>query len=201
MWSGNNESIMYGIDCFRSVEVNLLSLPQMYRNDFIKHTNDHTAIDQMFGSIIAWIFRAASCFDETLAHNMILDQIKENQENIENYFRRDWFVYDNNHNFVGSFGVRTHNPQSGFLYVGKRVLEISATISSEFRGKGVAKKLAPVFMSELKRVYPDDVFVLSTIPNNAIVSHLATINGFTKVHTYTEYVVFVPIIFNLYTLK
>ncbi len=189
-------------DNFQLVEVNLFSLPEPYYSDFIKHTNRGSNVGgQMFECIISWIFHSILWFDETIAYNMILDKLRENQDCIENNFRKDWFIYDGDHKFVGTFGLRTHDPQSGFLYIGKRVLEISATITDEYRGKGIVKKLAPEFVIEMKREFPEDMFVLSTHSNNAIVSHLATINGFKKVHTYTDYIAFIPIQFDLYILE
>lgn len=189
------------IDDFELVEINMLSLTEPYKTDFINHTNDHSMIEQMFGYFISFIFRFAFYFDKTLAYNMLFNKIKEDQINIENYFRKDWLMYNPDHELVGTFGVRTHDPKSGFLYIGKRVLEISATICAKLRGKGIAKKLAPDFVAELKREYPNDVIVLSTVSNNSIVSHLAVINGFVKVHTYVDYVAFIPIIFDLYMLE
>lgn len=154
--------------------VDLLNLSPSEEEAYVVLTNDYDAAAQVFGTTIANVFYTASFLNKKIAYDTMKKKINKDKEIIPNYHRDDWFIYLDNV-FVGTMALRTSDH---VLKDKPNVLELSASIKSEFRSKRIVSGLFPLFIQKFKQEHPDTSIMIRTIQSNEVVCHLVKKNNF-----------------------
>lgn len=174
-------------------QVVLENLEELDKKVFIESTNDFEAVEQMFGTFVAYAFSVKSYFNPATAYEAMLEKRKKEREKYSNTYKVfDWFIEDNRHSkYIGHisiFSPQTMIPRNildQYSIPEDELLEMGAALTKDYRGKKIASGLAPLFINKLQECteFGKAWIMLSTLTGNSPVHTVAEKQGFQNLGT------------------
>ena len=181
--SFNISTLLLGNYDFRQVDFEKLN--ERDHKTYITFTADFEAIQQMHGTPVACTFRPLLFFYPSLGYDLIIQERNKNAELSGKHTKIDWFIEQNNQfvGHIGLTGLSKDYPPEILAQINKKddnIINISAKLSCDYRGKGIAKELLPLCLTRLNNApaFKGKSILIATRTDNNQVHKLARNNGF-----------------------
>ena len=199
----NNPKISsFDINNLSTFHFRLVDLCDMINYDkhlFMSIVNDFDVAQQLFGTVLAWIFYMGLNFNNEITYQYIRHFILQEKHKSLTYQYHTWIITKND-NFIGILNVSTSNPNRSLVSVG--AVELSIAILPKFRNQKIVSDLATNVIDIVKNMFDVTQIIIVLDPRNDTVKKILAKLNFMYLDQITEQItyglIFSQIVLDMY---